>query len=202
MANADARPNSTEAFLDIDATYGGLVSITGGVFDSQGAGAVFYKASGRNQDDPSIFAPSTVNVKMSKAQIFSHFGGNTTETVIATIDTPVKINAVWSDINTTRFSFNANGTWTYTGLEDKDISMSIVATVTPAGGTARQVSTYFAKNGVVDAATRGSVTASTGGQITNLAIISVSTGDTVEVFIENNSGTQNITVEIASLRIP
>jgi len=80
--------------------------------------------------------------------------------------------------------------------------MSLAATVNPSGGGTDTISTYFAKNGTVLTDTRGKVTASTGSQITNLAIVSLVTGDYVEAWIENNSDTSNITVEVASIRIP
>ena len=87
-------------------------------------------------------------------------------------------------------------------MEGRDISLTLTATVNPAGGGTKSISTYFAKNGTVDLNTRGNVSASAGGQITNIAIISLVTGDTVQAFIENNTDTSNITIEVASIRIP
>lgn len=203
MSTCDARPVSTEAFLDIDTSYSGEASIAGGVFDIS-VGGVFFKATGLDQTTPRIFAAGVVHVPMSRTEIFGHFAGNSTETAIAIVDTPVKINAGsgWDDIKKERFTFSSDGRWTYTGLEDIDVSLSLAATVNPSGGGTKSISTYFAKNGTVLPDTRGNVSASAGGQITNLAIVSLVTGDYIEAFLENNSDTANITVEVASIRIP
>ena len=204
MSTADARPEATECFLDIQSTYSGLVSITGGVFENS-LGGLFFKGGGSlDQTSPNVFVGGVVNVAISKTEIFGHFAGNATATTIATQNVPVKVNAGtgWTDVKRERFDFLAVGTWTYTGLEDVDVSLSAALTVNPSGGGSKSISTYFAKNGTVDLNTRGNVTASAGGQITNLAIMSLVTGDTIEIFIENNSDTSNITVEVASIRIP
>lgn len=199
--NVDSRPESSESFLDIQASYTGLTSINGGVHIEDGS---FFKVGSRDQKDAKIFTLGVVNVPMSRTEIFGHFAGNAVATVISTINTPVKINAGtgWTDVLKERFTFTSDGRWTYTGLEDIDVSLSLSATVNPSGGGSKSISTYFAKNGIVDLNTRGNVTASAGGQITNLAIVSLVTGDFIEAFLENNSDTADITVEVASIRIP
>jgi len=204
MSTCDARPAATECYLDIQSTYAGLVSIAGGVFDNSLSGLFFKGAPSLDQTNPNIFVGGVINVPSSKTEIFGHFAGNATATTIAIVNTPVKINAGtgWTDVRKERFTFLAVGTWTYTGLESMDVSLSATVTVNPSGGGSKSISTYFAKNGTVDVTTRGNVTASAGGQITNIAIMSLVTGDTVEMFIENNTDTSNITVEVASIRIP
>lgn len=201
ISGVDSRPKSTESFLDIQASYTGLVDVVAGVHIVDGT---FFKATSEDQTNPSITVKSVVNVKSSRTEIFSHFAGNNTPTVIVTVNTPVKINAGtgWGDISKERFSFDAAGRWTYTGLEDVAVPVILTVTVNPAGGSSKSLSTYFAKNGTVDLNTRGNITVSAGGQITNIATIPLVTGDFIEAFIENNTDALDITAEVASIRIP
>ena len=197
ISGTDARPTATEFFFDIDATYAGTVSITGGSFSDVGT---FFKGS-RDQSDPFIEVQNVVHVKSSVADSFGHVSSNSTETVISTINTPVILNAVWTDVDKSRFTFLSSGRWTYTGLEDICVAVSFTATIDPVGGGSRDVSTYLAINGTVDTNTQGSATLSAGGQITSIGIIDLVTGDFIEAFVENNSGTQNIIGTVCSMVI-
>ena len=197
ISGTDARPTASEFFFDIDATYTGSVSITGGTFSDVGT---FFKGA-RDQSDPNIRVNNVINVKNSVADAFGHVSGNSTETVISTINTPVILNAVWTDVDESRFTFLSSGRWTYTGLEDICVAVSFTSTIDPVGGGSRDVSTYLAINGTVDANTQGSATLSAGGQITSIGIIDLTTGDFIEAFVENNSGTQNIIGIVCSMVI-
>ncbi len=197
MTGIAAHPEASEALIDVQASYTGVVSITGGTYDNIGT---FFKGS-RDQGDPLIEVQNVVNVKSSIADVFSNVAANSTETVIGTIDTPVIINAVWTDVDKSRFDFDSSGRWTYTGLEDVCLRMTFIATVDPVGGSSRDISTYIAVNGTIDPSTRGSATLSTGGQIASIGIIDLFTGDFIEPFIENNSGTQNLVCTVCSMVI-
>lgn len=188
LTAVDARPTGNEFFLDIAATYAGSVSITGGTFGNVGT---FFKGS-RDQSDPSIRVDNVVNVKNSVADAFGHVAANSTETVISTQDVAVILNATWVDVDKSRFTFLASGRWTYTGLEDICVKISFIATIDPVGGGSRDVSTYIALNGSIESNTQGSATLSAGGQVSAVGIIDLVTGDFIEPFIENNSGTQNL----------
>jgi len=91
MSTCDARPESSECYLDIQSSYGGQVSIAGGVFESALNGLFFKGGTSLNQTSPTVFAGAVVNVPQSKSEIFGHLSSNSTETVISTIDTPVKV---------------------------------------------------------------------------------------------------------------
>jgi hypothetical protein len=197
ISGTDARPAASEFFFDIDATYAGTVSITGGSFSDVGT---FFKGA-RDQSDPFIEVQNVVHVKSSVADAFGHLAGNSTETVISTINTPVILNAVWTNVDASRFTFLSSGRWTYTGLEDICVAISFTSTIDPVGGGSRDVSTYLAINGTVDTNTQGSATLSAGGQITSIGIIDLVTGDFIEAFVENNSGTQNIIGVVCSMVI-
>jgi hypothetical protein len=188
LSAVDARPTGNEFFMDIDATYTGTVSITGGTFGNVGT---FFKGL-RDGTDPSIEVNNVVHVKNSNTDAFGHVAANSTETVIVSQDTPVILNAVWTDEDKSRFTFDSSGRWTYTGLEDSCVRVSFTATVDPVGGGSRDVSTYIALNGTVVNSTQGSATISAGSQVGSIGILEIITGDFIEPFIENNSGTQNL----------
>jgi len=199
MTTSDARPMPTEFYLDIDSTYGGKVSVNGGVLDAASGGTFFKGAPSMNQAAPAVEVSNIVGVASSKSEAFSHISGNATATIISTVNTPVKVNAGagWSDEIRERFNFDSSGIWTYVGLEEIDFRVSFIATVDPSGGT-DEISTYLAKNGTVQANTQGTGVTSSGTQITCTGIISMVTNDFLEVFIENNNDTSNITVSVAT----
>jgi hypothetical protein len=188
LSGCDSRPEATESFIDVDAGYTGSVSITGGSHNKIGA----FFAGARDQSDPDIILSNVVNVKASTTEAFGHVAANATETVIVTQGVPVKLDATWSNLDISRFTFDASGRWTYSGKEDVCIKVELTVTIDPVGGGSRDVSTYIAKNGTFNPNTEGSATLSSGGQITSIGIIDLVTGDFLEPFIENNSGTQNL----------
>tara|TARA_R110002020_G_scaffold213427_1_gene420217 strand:+ start:18220 stop:19458 length:1239 start_codon:yes stop_codon:yes gene_type:complete len=195
----DARPESTECFLHVDATYGGDIAIGTGVLKT--GGGTFFSTTGRDQDDPDIDIQNVKNTISSKTFANGHFDGNTTETVITTINTPVRINAGvsgWTDVDKSRFSFDSAGRWTYIGKETISKFTIMAVTVDPVGGGNKDVSAYLAKNGSVVATSRGEASASQGSQITSFANITLTTGDYLECFVENNEDTTNILVRNAS----
>ncbi len=199
MSDIDSRPESNEGFLNITTNYGGLVSLTGGIHRS--GGGVFLGLSDRDQSDPDINANNITNVPNSVNLAAGFLEGNSTATVVGTVDTPVKINATWTDVVKSRFNFNANGTWTYTGNELIIVAASLLCTINAAGGGTKTMSVYIAKNGSIVATAKGRGSGSSEAQISTIGFIPLSTGDTIEGFIENNSDGGNLTVTTASMDI-
>lgn len=196
VSTIDSRPESTESFLNISANYGGDVSIGIGVHKT--GGGEFFKASGRDQTDVDIDINGVKNVSNSGHVASGSFTGNATETVIATQSVPVKINSTWTETLSVRFTFNATGTWTYVGKEDIAVNANLVATVDVSGGGTKTVDVYIAKNGVIVTATKGEAASSATSQIGAAGLVSISTGDTLEGWIANDSDTNNITVTTAT----
>lgn len=192
----DSRPELTENFIKIDSSYGGDVEIGVGVHKTGGGG--FFDPSGRNQTDPDIDVRSVKNVANSANFASGHFTGNSNLTTISSQGVPVKINAVWGEIASVRFSFNADGTWTYIGKEATSVSVSIVATVDVSGGGTKTVSLYIGKNGTFIPTSKGEAASSGASQIGAVALVPMVTGDTLECFVANESGTSNITVTTAA----
>ncbi len=198
LSGADARPESTEAFVEIDATYTGTVSITGGTWGKVGT---FFKGV-RDGTDPSVRINNVSNVKSSSAEAFGSSLDNSLVTSISSANTPVKINAVWTDESRERFDFESSGRWTYTGLEDIDIRASFIGTIKDDQDGDRTVSVYLAKNGTVINSTQGGkVVLKAGSQIGSVGQIPMITGDYIEAFVENNDDSNNQVAVFCSMTI-
>jgi hypothetical protein len=132
------------------------------------------------------------------------FNGNSTETVIATQDVPVIVNATWTQVLASIFTTTTAGRATSDSERDLNgVPIDVAVGLLSAGGGTIDVTVYLAKNGSV--ITASATTISISG--TNQAFVSIPWQDTIaendfyEVFVENNTNTTNIIVESAKLRI-
>ena len=199
VSDVDSRPESNESMFDIQANYGGLISMTGGVHS--GTGGSYFKAGSRVHTDPDVDVNNIKNVQSSANIAFGFQTGNATETVIGTSGVPVKINAVWGDPILSRFTVNANGTWTYIGDEDISVGASLICTVDAAGGGTKTMSAYLAKNGTFIPTSKGENAGSSGIQISAAVLIPLVTNDTIEAFVANDSDTSNLIVTTCTINI-
>ena len=119
------------------------------------------------------------------------------ETSIATVDTPVKI------AGTTSFEgelFDDNGTSNrlrFIGLEPRFFEIVAAISVTSAGNN-QVYSFYLAKNGVVIEGSKQQRKVSTGADVGSIAIVwngECAENDYLEVWVENNTGTTNLTAD-------
>jgi len=131
------------------------------------------------------------------------FNGNTLETTITTVDTPVLLNAVWTVERSSRFTCTTGGRATFkaerAGFFPIDISIGIIS----VGGTPIDASVYLALNGSIIANSVVSAAIS-GSNAETLSIPwqkELSEDDYLEIFVEDNTGTNNIIGEWAKLRI-
>jgi hypothetical protein len=131
------------------------------------------------------------------------FNGNVTETVIAVINTPVLVNATWVLESTSKFTNTTGGRSTYDGERNIRLPVDVSVGVVAAGGGANDITIYLALNGSVISNT-GRTIAVSGSSPLTLSIpwqLMLSENDYLEVHIENNTGTTNLIVEYATLRI-
>ena len=124
------------------------------------------------------------------------FQGNATVTTIAAANTPVKVDATYSSGILSGFS-QATGTLTYTDTPARTVIVSADLTASYAA-TAQNTSFYIALNGAVVAKSKQStyIGAVTPANQANpcKAMLSIVTGDTLEVWAENNDNTDDIIV--------
>jgi hypothetical protein len=131
------------------------------------------------------------------------FRNNATETVIATIDTPVLAAGTWIESQASFFTTTVAGRITYIAERTIKAPITISAGLISSGGGAITVTVYMAKNGVVVNASGVDVAIS--GSIAQTITIpwqdSFALDDYVEIYVENNSNTTNIIVDHAILRV-
>ncbi len=196
MTGIDSEPASTECFIDIQATYGADMSMAVGVHTI--GGGDFFAVGSRDQSDVDMVTAIIKNVPNSARFFSGHFTGNSTDTVISSSGVAVKIAGTWITVGVERFTFDSTGKATYIGKEDAKIIASVVATVEPSGGGEKLAALYIAINGTVVATSKGVASVKTGAQISSVAEVSISTGDTIESFIANEDDATNLLVSTIS----
>ena len=122
--------------------------------------------------------------------------GNATATTIATQGTPVKVAGTWVVQTESNFTGNTTGRLTYNGSTTEVVSASVSITFSHAGGGSDDLAVYIAKNGSVITASKltRAVTGSARGNVGTFFNVSMDTSDYLEVFVANDSDTNNITV--------
>jgi hypothetical protein len=142
-------------------------------------------------------------IQDTKPDALLHFQGNATETVISTINTPVKLNAVWTVNSDSFFTGDTTGMVTYNAFPTIAVPVDISVRLFAAGGGTQDVTVYLALDGsVITGSARGVEVSGTKGQ--NVSIpwqLDVSATEELEVFVENNSGTTNLVVKDGIFRI-
>jgi len=134
----------------------------------------------------------------------SYFSGNATETVIAVQGTPVKVAGTYN--SGTLFNMSqSGGTLTNTSSDTLDLAFVATMTVTTSVSTA-DIKGYIYKNGVTPISV-STPTVSVDGVIPSFKTLTVSgflslaPTETGEVFVSNESNTDNITVESINFKL-
>lgn len=129
--------------------------------------------------------------------------GNATATTIASTSTPVKVAGTWVVGDGDAMTGTTGGRATYNG--EKAARMPVVATLTidPASGSEQDISVYIAKNGTVISTSRISsgISTSKPRMVTCQTQLTFENGDYVEVFVQNGTTVNNVTVTRANLRV-
>lgn len=131
------------------------------------------------------------------------FNGNSAETIISFINTPVKVIAAWVVESSNRFTLTTDGRATYNGERDLSIPIDVAIDLKSASGGSINVSAYIALNGSVIAASKTPMVVSSSTiAFANIPWqLSTSQNDFIEVYVENNSGTINLIAGHAVMRI-
>lgn len=132
-----------------------------------------------------------------------YFQGNSSATTITTIDTPVKINATYSAGQLQGFT-HSNGRLTYTDSETRDFEIECNLTAT-YNGSSNNTTIMIAKNGTLISKSRmgvflGGVTPAPASDPVG-CFETLNTGDYIEAWIENNTGTDDPIVQDLNCRV-
>lgn len=134
----------------------------------------------------------------------SHYtmNGNATATTITNTSTPVKIAGTTTSQSITQKFTNTDNRATYTG--DVVRSFEVTAIVSCTSGNNNQVGLYIAKNGTVIPSSETYITTSGSGRAEGgvvQTIVELSNGDFIEIFTENITAINSITVTELSVVI-
>ena len=131
--------------------------------------------------------------------------GNTTATVISTASTPVIVDlgATAVQYKTHRFSVSTGGLITYNGLTEMDFTAIFNIYADVASGTNKVLNFYIAKNGTVltESISTRSFDAGDPGSLISQAIVTLETGDTLALWVENTTDTTNTTVQTCTCTV-
>lgn len=152
-------------------------------------------------DDPWVFT-GNLGVSDSVANIGCSVTGNVAATAISAgvgdDGNPIKVNVATtaSSYDSERFSIATNGTITYNGTNPFQLGVLFSGIADTASGTNKDYTFYVAINGTVITGSSGPISLDSAdpGRFATQALIDVSTSDTVDLFVENNTDTVDITV--------
>ena len=143
-------------------------------------------------------APAAAQVR---GQVYMQ--GNATATVIASTATPVLVAGTWTVDLSTNATCTTAGRITYTGTTTQILTINAALSLDPASGSNQNLQVYLYKNG---AAIAGSRIESKVNNSEHLAVplvyqVSMATNDFIEIYVQNSTATNNITVSRAVLSI-
>lgn len=121
--------------------------------------------------------------------------GNSTETVISSTATPVKVAGTFVVGDESGYTGDTTGKITHNGHTARHIINAIIS-MTVASGTNHTVSMYIALNGTIVASSKTTTTTSSGlyRSLATYANLELNDGDYVEIFVRNESTTDNLIV--------
>lgn len=124
-----------------------------------------------------------------------YMNSNPTPTVLTTIGVPVKVLGTTTSSNTTQKFINTNNRATYVGATSQIFKVS--ATLSLESGNNNQVGCYIAKNGVILPESEVYSTTNGAGKAENILVqtkTNLTLNDYIEIFVENETALNNITV--------
>ncbi len=137
----------------------------------------------------------------TKMAAFSSMITNVTPTVIASAGVPVKVAGTFTEQLASFFSTDTTGRITYLGEQDLIMSIDIVISGEIGVGT-DDVTLFLALNGTAIAGSGHQQEFTTGdpNNVTTIWMLTLVTNDFLEIFIQNNDTTEDITVLDAKFR--
>ena len=122
--------------------------------------------------------------------------GNSTVTTIATQGTAVKVAGTWVTQIESNFTADTTGRLTYDGTTTEVVSANVSITFSHGGIGSDDLAVYIAKNGSVITGSKlvRTVGATDKGNVGTFFNVSMETSDYLEVFVANDTDTDNITV--------
>lgn len=144
------------------------------------------------------------DIKNSSADALMSQVSNAVNTVIAAVNTPVKLLGAWTEEDAFLFTTDATGKMTYVGEKDAEVNIAMSFTVAPVSGTNKNIALYAAKNGAVitnSGAPAVVVSATNFQRVSVTWRTTMTNGDFLEAFVENRTDAVDVLVTDAVLRL-
>ena len=153
-------------------------------------------------DDVQWNSSNNQGIKDTRPDSLSYNTAGTTVT-ISVQSTPVKIGGTWVDDNSSHFTVDGSGRSTYNGINDLQVPITLTVTADPASGGATDFIVYIAINGTVQTGSGVPARAAAADRepVTVIWQHEFETGDYVEAFLSNETGTVDFDVIHAVLRV-
>lgn len=137
------------------------------------------------------------NVGISNSADISQYymNGNATATVISSTGVEYKVAGTTTSSSVTSKFTNTDNRATYVGALTR--FFKVTATMSITSGNGNQVGAYIAKNGTIVDDSEIYITTNASGRAENVMIqtlVQLTSNDYIEIFVENNTATNNITV--------
>lgn len=156
------------------------------------SGGATFIAGVQHDDDKSLFS-NNKGIDNSTQQANYYMIGNLTPTPIVS-GTPTKVlGTTTEDTITERFT-HTNNRATYDGAITRKFKVDATAALTSNNNNVLLM--YVAKNGAVVAQSKSTATANAGGRaegVYSMALVSLATTDYIEIFVDNQTGSNAIT---------
>ena len=142
----------------------------------------------------SNYVTVTAVAQQTYGQVSMH--ANTTNTAIAATNTPVLIAGTFVAGTTSNFTSTTGGRLTYTASPNYTVGVSASITLRPDSSSNQNLTVHLAKNGTVLTNAKISRVISFGqtGNVSLNFTVSLSTNDYLELFVSNNTSTDDILV--------
>jgi len=177
---------------------GGIGAIQQGRFD--GVGTIL---SGLTVDDALWNFFGNDDIANTRADGLLSMIDNPTETVISSIGVGVLVAGTWVNVITSQFTGSTAGRLTYIGGRPIKLPVTISTAVTVASGTNQEIHFHIFLNGLIieESKTETNIDSTDIKNQTNVWQLIMNPNDYLELFVENNSTTNNVTVIDAKFRI-
>lgn len=175
---------------------------SGSVINNKGFGSGS-SLNGISNDDARWNFLANNTIPNSTSDVLIYTDGNALETTIAAVDTPVKVNAVFTEEDAARFTSDSSGRATYVAEVPARLPIDVTISMLGASGGDKQATVYIAINGTVITATsmQTTINSSKSGAATAIWQYDFQPNDYVEVFVENNTNIVNIVATNVVLRV-
>lgn len=146
------------------------------------------------QDNEALFV-NNVGITNSREVSQYYMNGNATATTVSATNTEYKVAGTTTSGSLTSKFTNTDNRATYTGSIER--IFTVTATLSVTSGNNNQIGMYVAKNGTVITESETYITTNGSGRAeaaTIQALVTLSTNDYIEIWVENSTSTTDITV--------